>query len=333
MRKAVFIILTITLMSGPGWGENVKLAQAGMKFLSTSLDARASSMAGAITASEGLSTILFYNPAGLAHMEPNFHAAFGQVQFIADINYLYGSAAYKPLHGELGVFGLTFVTVDYGDLLGTIRAENEQGFIETGTFSPVAYALGFGYSKSLTNQVSIGGNVRFVKQDLVGGVIEFGSDESSQTIDAEADVMVFDFGILYKTGFKSLNFGMSVRNFSQEIEYFEESLQLPLTFTIGFSVNAFDVFPMGSEDHSLNVTFDATHPRDFPEQLGFGLEYSYQDIFSLRAGYQGPNDEYGFSAGVGFRQELSDLNVGIDYGYTPFGIFDEVHRFTVQFSL
>jgi hypothetical protein len=333
MRKYITALLLIGLLAGISTAADRKLAQTGMKFLSTSLDARGTALGEAFTAVEGYSTLLFYNPAGMAFMDKNFHGAFGRVEFIADITYTYGSAAYRPGSGEYGVFGLTFLSVDYGDLIGTVRAENEQGYLETGIFNPLAFSFGLGYAKSLTNQVSIGGTVKYVKQDLAGGIRRFSTNQEAITVDTEQDVMVFDIGLLYKTGFRSLNFGMSIRNFSPEIEYFEESFQLPLTFRIGFSMNVFDFYPIGDESHSLLITVDATHPRDFAEQVGFGAEYTFMNIFSLRAGYSFPNDEHGFNAGAGLQQNIAGYTLGIDYAYTPFGVFGDVHRFTLQFAL
>jgi hypothetical protein len=333
MKNYIIILSLIGILSSFSNAADRKLAQTGMKFLSTSLDARVSALGEAFTAAEGYSAMMFHNPAGMAFMDKNFQGAFGRVEFIADITYTFGSAAYRPFEGQYGVFGLTFISVDYGDLIGTVRAENEQGFLETGVFNPLAFAFGLGYSKSLTDQVSIGGNVKYVKQDLAGGIRRFGSNQEALTVDTEKEVMVFDFGILYKTGFRSLNFGMSVRNFSPEIEYFDESFQLPLTFRIGFAVNVFDIYPVGDEAHSLFFTVDATHPRDYAEQIGFGAEYVFMDLFSIRAGYSFPNDEHGFTAGAGFQQEVSNYYFGIDYAYTPFGIFGDVHRFTLNFAL
>ena len=56
-------------------------------------------------------------------------------------------------------------------------------------------------------------------------------------------------------------------------------------------------------------------------------------MFALRAGYEFPNDEHGFSAGVGFHKDISGVNFGLDYAYTPFGIFGDVHRFSFEFTL
>lgn len=328
----VICLLTVVL-ADTGSGQNQKLAQTGMKFLSTSLDARASGLAGALTSVEGNSVALFYNPAGMARTKQMFDFSLGQVNYIADINYIYGTAAYQPGQGEWGVFGLSFISVDYGDLLGTIRSENEQGFLEVGVFSPVAFAFGVGYSKLLTNQFSVGAHIKYVKQDLTGGFTNFSSDQSGVAIETAKDVIVVDFGVLYNTGYKSLNLGMSIRNFSQEIRYLQESFQLPLMLNLGLSMNVMDIFETEKNVHALLVTVDARHPRDYPEQLAFGAEYVFMDMFAMRAGYSFPNDEHGFSAGLGFHKAISDYSFGIDYSYTPFGVFDDVHRFTIQLGM
>ena len=124
------------------------------------------------------------------------------------------------------------------------------------------------------------------------------------------DAAAFDFGILYHTGYKSLDFGMSVRNFSTELKYKEESFQLPLTFKIGISMNMLDLTDLNSDMHSLLLSIDASHPRDFAEQVFVGSEYTFMKTFSLRGGYEFPKDEGGFSAGFGLMQQVA----GVKYG-------------------
>ncbi|WP_457566408.1 PorV/PorQ family protein [Caldithrix abyssi] len=331
--KIVLIASFLTILfENPIYAGNRKLAQSGFKFLSVSVDARSSALSGALTSLESRSTALFYNPASMSRMAYLFDFSLGQVNWIADIRYLYGAAAYRPMNGALGVFGVSFISVDYGAMRSTILANNEQGFLDIGEFSPFAYALGFGYAKSLTNKFSVGGQIKYAFQDLGGGVVGFGADESPLTEKFNVGVLAFDFGILYKTGYKSLVFGMNIRNFSQEIEYLEESFQLPLNFEMGLSMNVLDFSDIDSEKHRLLVSIDATHPRDYPEQLDMGIEYVFQKTLALRMGYTTPTDEQGMSFGVGFSPTVSGMNMVIDYAYTPFGIFNDVHRFSFNVS-
>ena len=133
--------------------EGEKTAQTGMKFLSTSMDARATALGGAVTADESFasSAALLYNPATMARMNNTFHVGISNVDFIADIQYSGFTAAFQPAGGNLGVFGLSIVSVDYGDILNTIKDDTEaSGYQDVGVFSPTALAVGFGYARSFT---------------------------------------------------------------------------------------------------------------------------------------------------------------------------------------
>ncbi|TFH00207.1 MAG: PorV/PorQ family protein [Calditrichales bacterium] len=329
VASLVFIAMQLT----PAFSAEKKLAQTGIKFLSVSLDARASGLGGAVTSLEGNSTSLLYNPAGMATMEGFVDVAFGQVSWIADIKQIYGTAAISIEGGRYGVVGISFVTVDYGDFKGTIRADNDQGFVDTGIFSPNAFALGVGYARALSEKFSVGGQIRYVFQDLTGGITDFTSDQMPLISTYDMNVMAYDFGIIYRTGYESLSFGMNIRNFSREVQYIEERFQLPLTFEMGLSMNMFDFLDMDKSQHSMLLSIDAVHPRDYSEQVDVGLEYTFLNMFSLRAGSTFPTDEQGFSFGAGLVQSFGDFGLAIDYAYTDFGVFDAVHRFALKFSL
>ena len=345
MKKYIISIMlswSIVIMLAPvGFSQKLqKLAQTGMKFLNVTTDARVSGMADAITAVEGYSTAMFFNPSAMAKM-PNFaDFSFGKIDWIADIKYFYGSAAFSPANGRYGVFGFTALSVDYGNFIGTVRDDdptNELGYIETGNFSPSAMAFGIGYSKALSSKFSIGGNVKYVIQDMGSNIIGLtgaAADGNYTRKSYSESVWAFDFGVLYNTGFRSLNVGMCIRNFSKEVTYEDEGFQLPLIFRIGAAFDLLDIYPFVSKQHSsVLLSVDATHPRDYQEQLNIGLEYLFFKTFSLRAGFSTPNDEYGFSTGVGFQQSLRNYKLAVDYAYTPFGVFNDVHRFSFHFSL
>jgi hypothetical protein len=146
------------------------------------------------------------------------------------------------------------------------------------------------------------------------------------------DVIAFDFGLIYRTGFKSLTLGMAVRNFAREVKYQKESFQLPLAFRLGVSMNLFDLTGFDSEKQALMITVDAEHPRDFPEQMKIGAEYVFMNMVSARVGYIGPADEHNLSYGLGFQLGMAGTKLGLDYAYTPFGIFNNVQRFSLRFG-
>ncbi|MFA3781812.1 PorV/PorQ family protein [Melioribacteraceae bacterium 4301-Me] len=315
-----------------------KLAQTGMKFLNVSLDARSSALSEAVTSFHTDATAMFYNPAGMARISNYVSVVVGTTNYIADIKYLYGGVAFAPFDGNYGVVGINFESVDYGDLQATIRYNNDQGYLDAGTFSPTALAVGVGYAKALSDKFSIGGNIKYVRQSLgtaiVGGVqVGAGNTPTGRTVEAKTDVIAYDFGVIYKTGFKSLDFGMNVRNFSREVKYVQDGFQLPLTFKIGISFDAMDLLNDVDKDmHSLLLSFDASHPRDYPEQAAFGVEYTFMKTLSLRVGYQTPTDEKGISAGVGFKHSFAGFDFAVDYAYTSFGVFNNVQQISVRFA-
>jgi len=348
IRSLAGLLVATFLVVRPAAGQQEKLAQTGMKFLSTSLDPRAAALGDAVTALDGGSEMLFYNPAGMASQTDLMTAAFGQLEWIADIKYNQASLALAPASGRYGVFGFSLLSVDYGDLQGTIRADNDQGFLDTGNFSPSAMAFGVGYARALTDRFSVGGHVKFVHQDLGPNVesyanaetpaddiysIEDGDPRGYVRVTNKKNVTAFDFGVLYRTGFRSLTFAFSARNFSQEVEYVDESFQLPLTLKIGLAMDVLDVAAAGQGSmHALRVMVDAENPRDFSEQIKIGAEYTFLETLSLRAGYAFPTDEQGINLGAGVFKRVRGIGLGADYAYTDFGVFSKVNRVAVRVS-
>ena len=141
--------------------------------------------------------------------------------------------------------------------------------------------------------------------------------------------IVFDFGTSFKTGFKSLVLGMSVRNFATEIKYADESFELPLTFNVGLSMDVMDFFEDRSFINSVFVSTNAVHNRDYREQIYFGTEVTLLQTLALRGGYVSNSDENAFSFGFG----VSLIGITFDYAYSPYGIFDNVQRFSLRYSI
>jgi hypothetical protein len=339
--KNMTMILAIVLLLGSlisthtdaiAQQENRKLAQTGFQFLSVVSDARAAAMGEAMTSLQIGSSALFFNPAGMADMTGFLDATFSNNNWIADINHTTYSLALNPAGGSYGVFAFSAQSVNYGTFYGTrVNKASPLGYEDTGTFELNAVALGFGYAKQLTDRFGVGGQVRWVRQDLGESVIPVIStaDTSESRASNELTPLVFDFGTQFKTGIKSLVFGMSVRNFSKEIKYVEEGFQVPLVFNLGISMNVMDLVKNAPFDQELYVSFDATHLRDHPEQIKIGVDYRVLKVLSLRGGYVANNDLDGFSFGAG----VSRSGFAFDYAYTPFGVFDKVQRMTARFSL
>lgn len=308
----------------------IKWAQTGFNFLSVSSDARAGGMGEAVTSLGGYTGALFHNPATMAEMQSFVNASVNVNSWIADIKHLSASVLLAPFSGHYGVIGFSFQSVDYGEIQGTMRFDNPKSYIDTDILKPSAMAIGIGYAKMISDRFSVGGQVKFAYQSLGKSIIPQGDKFITKRNVAEG--VAFDFGTLFKTGIKSLAFGMSVRNYSREIKYEIEGFQLPLNFIVGISANVLDFFDV-DDSHILLVAVDATHPRSHPEQLRFGVEYTLMKILSLRCGYVTNNSEDDLTYGVGVSTKalgLSFTNLECDYSYTPFGVFNNVQRITVR---
>jgi len=333
MKKILFLLtiallITFCLSTLDLKAKNKKIAQTGFQFLSVTSDARAAAMAGAVTSAEMSSSSLFYNPACMANMTQLLDISISNNKWIADINHNTFSLALSPKSGHYGVIGVSVQSVDYGEVMGTrVDITEQKGYIDTGDLSPSALAVGVGYAKALSDRFSVGGQVKWVRQNLDQSVVPV-TDTTIASQDYDLSPIAFDFGTLFKTGFKSLAFGMSVRNFSKEIKYEQEGFQLPLVFTMGISMNLMDFFEYKSFEQSLFLTIDATHFRSHPEQLLIGLDYKVMNFLSLRGGFAANNDEDGITFGIG----ISQFGLVLDYAYTPFGVFDQVQRVTARFS-
>jgi hypothetical protein len=330
MKKSLKIVLLYLLvLSGlmaPARAEDFeKLAQTGMQFLSVISDARAASLSGAVCSTPMNSASLFFNPAGMAEMDHLIDVSASYNKWIADISHNTFSLAVNPKHGLYGAFGLDMQYVDYGEVLGTMLTENGQDYVDTEIIKPTALAVGLGYAKALNDRFSVGGGVRIVHWDLGENTVPVTEGKTTRTRN-EITPASFNFGTFYKTGFKSLAFGMCVRNFSQEIKFADEGFQLPLVFAMGISMNVMDLLSSGGTEQSLLLMVDADHDRSHREQVMVGMEYKVMRILSLRGGYIYGNDEDNVSFGFG----LCYAGFTFDYAYTPYGVFNNVQRVTVR---
>jgi hypothetical protein len=339
LSTAVLVVVS-GLFTSAVFGQ-AKLAQTGFNFLSVGTDARATAMGEAFTTIDGSSTSLFYNPAGLAGIKTFVDLSLSQMKWIADIKYLSGAVAFAPYEGRYGVIGVSFMNIAYGDFNFTQVAANEQGYQDIeGWPSPHAYVIGLGYGKALSDQFSVGGQVKYAYQSLGQSIVPSYKTVLDQSGNARQDTtyelrdysvgtLAFDFGTLYKTGLKSLAFGVSISNFAQEIKYERESFQLPLSFKIGISMNLFDLVPAIGEDHTFFASIDAVHPRSYEEYLIVGGEYVFAKTIALRVGYISNHPDYDLTAGLGVQK----AGISVDYSFMPHRIFDNIQRISVKFAL
>ena len=325
MKRFVLVPLVTMLLGAvlvmPVQGQKSieKRGQASMTFLLINPSPRAAGMV-ATNALEGEAGALFQNPAGIAGIPKQTDVMLGQTQWIADITQNAVAVAYR-VEG-IGVFGLSWVSMDHGDIFRTTINKNafSKGFNEVGKVETDESVIGLAYAREITNKFSIGGQVKRVAQTLQ---------------DTRADGIAFDMGLIYYTGYKNSRLTMAIRNFSKEVQYIEQSHQMPLNFKVGLTVDALAMAAPGlSEGNSLLVFSELSHPRDSPEKVDIGLEYWFQDMVAIRLGSGMNYDENDLGVGLGFKfsqMEMGDLRA--DYAYTGYGdVLGGVHRFAIGAS-
>ena len=296
-----------------------------MKWLSIPIGAKAAALGGAFTAMTNDVNSIFWNPAGLGFSEGR-QVFLTQTQWIADINVNAAAISYNA--DAWGIFGASLIQVDWGQINGTRRADNEQGFVETGTFEPKNWGIGISYARRVSQAFSFGANLKYLYEYL-GASLE-GSFDSPSRYKAEMNVLAFDFGTIYDTGFRGLKIGMALFNFSKEQIYRAEYFPLPLTFKFGLAMDVTRLWREESQ-HKITLAVDALHLRDYSERLNFGLEYNFKDMVFLRGGYKSNYDEEDLSLGAGIAYSIESITLGVDYSYVNFKHFDAVHMFSIGF--
>lgn len=336
MKSRIIYMLVILTIMGTNTDAQVgldKLGQSTMNFLAVSVSPKASGMGDAYFGMCSGVESIFYNPAGLAKNKNEIEAVFNYTQWIADINYLAGAVSWRI--ENIGTVGISLLSVDYGTIYGTSLINPSQsaqyplGYIDNGELSGVgAYYFGISYAKAITEQFSIGGNIRLAGQNL--GTNNFNDGTSREN---NATKLVFDAGVQYNTGFKDFRFGMAIRNFSSNIKREEIDEQLPLVFTVGTAIDLVQfISPENSKDNELTLAVDYIHSNNFSERFNVGMEYKLLDMIYLRGGYQSNRDLASWSGGIGFSKAIGSYLVDINYSISQMEIFDNVNRLSVGFG-
>lgn len=303
-----------------------RVGQTGWQFLRLPAVARNAALANVKSGlADNTVAAIFTNPAKLVDIG-NVDAAFSLLTYVADISYMTGAVA-KNL-GNWGVFGFHFANLDAGDMYRTENVLDEDlgitvrsGDIET--FTAGDLLVGVSYARSMTDRLSIGGNISYIRENL---------DET------EVTNWNADFGIFFRTGFRSLTLSMLARNFGPDTEFagfteiydLPQTVRMPLDFRLGVSYG----FIEGTSGlHELRGYLEGAHPNDGPERVHAAMEYTLLNIFSLRGGYKFNYDEQGLTLGGGLNFSMAGVTGRIDYAFLDYGRLSSVHLFTVGFGL
>lgn len=314
-------------------GQFVKKAQVGFRFLSNPISAEAVGKGATGIATINNANGIFWNPALLGLIENQYDVGINHTRGIAEINYNAVAASFKLM--DIGVVGVSFLSMDYGDFYTTRRAANEKGYIETGVFSPASYAIGLAFSQRITDRFSYGVHFKYVAQDLGNAWISTAGESLEDPALAleekqyDANTIAADVGAYYDFQFKGIKFAAVLQNISGELKYVNEEFPLPFAILFGATIEPLDFVMDMDENQSFVLSFESLHPRDFGEKIKVGGEFKYMKMFTIRAGYMSNYDERGFTGGLGFNYQISDVPFRFDYAFEPFGILGDRHFISV----
>lgn len=316
--KKTFVLSILLLISNLFALE--KVGTTSFQFLKVTTDARSTAMGEAYSAIANTSDALFWNPARITKVEGmDFTASY--MDYYLDVSHMSFSAAFSI--GQYGTLGLMGVVTDLGDFyetrvdhLGFIGDKYNPGL--TGNIiHPGSFVFGLSFARDMTENFSFGVTAKYGHEDLV---------------EKSAGTLMFDVGLNYTTGYKSIEIAAAMRHFGPQVKFYKRSYPLPQTMVIGVSgylMDRNDFLFLNSEQQSVLFAFDIIQPRDYDQQYNVGFEWAYDKMYFLRAGYKINYDSEGLAFGAGLNYE----NYRIDYSFNDSGEYlDSVQRFTLGVS-
>ena len=341
-KTNLFFFTTLLLCTGADTSFPFeKVGTTAFQFLKVPTSARGSAMGEAFTAATNNSDAAFFNPAALAAVK-KMDITIDYMDYFLDISHIAVSAAYAI--PKVGTFGLHGIATDVGEIrVTTVDALDFYDGVYLGytgeTIHPGAALLGLSFARQLTDKFAFGLSAKYAREDL--GVRSAGN-------------IMFDAGLTYDTGFKALRLAAAVRHFGPEVKFYDQvnlprydasidstyyrryngkGYPLPQTFNIGLAawlMSAEKNSIIQSENQSLLLAFDLVQPRDYDQQYHIGIEYGFNHLLFLRAGYKVNYDTEGLSLGFGLAYNL----LRIDYAFSDYGNYlDAVHRFSFGFVI
>tara|TARA_A100001037_G_C15124359_1_gene625424 strand:+ start:840 stop:1892 length:1053 start_codon:yes stop_codon:yes gene_type:complete len=314
-----------------------KSGTTAAQFLKVGIGARGTAMGGAFAAMDGDISSMYWNAAGLANLN-RLETMFVDGEWLAGIRLQY-LAFSIPIH-RIGVLGLSVTNLSVPE--NKVRTISEpEGTGEYWGARDLAANLCF--ARKLSDKFSIGGNIKYIQQTIWH---------------ASASTYAADLGALFETPFNGMRLGASISNYGGKmkldgrdqkisvdpdplnqgnVEFINANLEtdqfpIPLIFRVGLSGEL-----INKQNIRLSYGIDALHPNDNSEYLNIGIESTFGNLVSIRAGYpslfkeksiEGPT----FGAGVNYRIWRTATILKIDYSFADFGPLGDVKRISIGFN-
>ena len=338
MKKYLLLIILISFQPLSFAGDFSKVGTTAAQFLKIGVGGRAMGLGGAFTALSNDVTSLYWNPAGISHLQ-TVSVAVSHSEWFADISHDFAGIV-LPL-SSADIVALNIIALNTGEQEVTTVTQPEG----TGVFYDVSdLAIGLSYARALTDRFSVGLTVKYIQQNLY--------NESANTF-------AVDIGTYLRTGFHDLiiamnisNFGGSMQldgrdlititdvnnqtsgNYNTDARLKTESWPLPLIFRVGVAMNFIGGNDplISSVSNRFTLAIDGVHPNDNTEKVNIGGEYAWNETVFARLGYKINYDVEKWAFGVGFRVGVGNQKVGFDYALIDFNDLGKVSQFTLEFN-
>jgi hypothetical protein len=274
----------------------------GLSFLKFGFGARNIAMGDAGASASNDLSALYYNPSRLTLIEKN-EILIMHSSWIQDVN--------SELFGvKWNMFGLPWaIGLNYTSIsdieIRTRPGEPDSKFDANYFFGSLS--TGF----YVWDKLSFGTTIKYLYEGLLND---------------EANGLGFDFGLNYETPFKGLSVSTVIKNIGSMNALRNEETQLPTDFRLG------SAYKFGVESAKLDFIAVAEFQKYLDtDDIHFNLggDVIYDQIFSLRVGYQSGYEAKSFTGGIG----LMWGSLRFDYTYMPFSLdLGNANLFSLQFK-
>jgi len=277
-------------------GQTLPPASNALQSMNAPSGAKASALGGAFSSIADDASALTWNPAGMAWVDqPEIQTTYNQ--WLMD-TFFQDLQCVFPIGGVALGGRLSYVN------FGSFDLRDSSGSI-VGTLAPQAFSL------------SVGGSAKWGHLGL--GLLVKAEMESYGANSLQG--FGVDGGLLYRDNWGNLAAGM--RNVGAA-----NGVSLPVEFYAGGSKT------FGDRSSSWTLSTDATFPQG-PAVLHHGLEWGYDQVVFIRAGYQwatqiaSQQDQAGFGGGVGVHFE----NFKVDYSMVSYGDLGLTNKVSLAYEL
>ncbi|MFZ1322847.1 MAG: PorV/PorQ family protein [Ignavibacteria bacterium] len=288
-----------------------------LQFLKIGTSARATGMGESFVAVSDDISSLHYNPSGLVSFKENGITA-SYTQWFVDTKLANFGGVYH--FGGSNALGLSVTSLQTEDMKVTTEFQ-PNGTGEYFNFSDLS--IGLSYARQMTEQFSFGATVKYVREDL--GQVSI-------------DGVLGDIATFYWTGLGTSRFAIMISNFGGQINPAGEVTQVngvvlntyqkfppPTSFQLGFAIE-----PIMDGENMLTTSIQLNSPTDNAENISLGAEYSYKKFLYFRGGYKINVDSETFSAGVGFKSNISFAHTELDYSIASYDQLGITQRFSLN---